>query len=297
MAQMPTKTNYISMKNILVAVDLTDMDETLIRYAHFLQKKLNLSIVHFVHNIKGYEVDDVLEDLLEGKDIHALIEKSLKTKISKVFTQDNAYSLNILEHDSTEYNLKVWAKKHQVDTILLGFKQEQLGTAAMAQKLIRMFKGNVMLVPKTASFEWNHILVPTDLSAPFQLIIEKLKLLRQLNPQPEVRILKSFGIPSLFFPFVDDKRAIKQAHEHIDKQYAEVKRKYAVPHEVIFSARYQGDQSVVDIIQEESRRFQADLIIMSAKGASKIPSIFIGSTINEIINTNPFQVIYILKQG
>ena len=285
------------MKNILVAVDLTDMDETLIRYAHFLQKKLNLDIVHFVHNIKGYEVDDVLEDLLEGKDIRRLIEKNLKTKIARVFTQENTYTLDILEHDSTEYNLKAWARKQEVDTILLGFKQEQFGTAAMAQKLIRMFKGNVMLVPRTASLQWNRILVPTDLSAPFQLIIEKLKLMRQLDPHPEIHILKSFGIPSLFFPFVDDKRAVKQAHELIDKQYSEVKRKYAVPEDVVFHARYQGDQSVVDIIQEKSKRLHADLIIMSAKGASKIPSIFIGSTINEIVNTNPFQVIYILKQA
>lgn len=284
------------MKNILVAVDLSDMDETLIRYAYFLQKKLNLGIVHFVHNIKGYEVDDVLEDLLEGKDIRRLIEKNLKTKIARVFTQENTYTLDILEHDSTEYNLKAWARKQEVDTILLGFKQEQFGTAAMAQKLIRMFKGNVMLVPKTASLQWNRILVPTDLSAPFQLIIEKLKLMRQLDPHPEIHILKSFGIPSLFFPFVDDKRAVKQAHELIDKQYTEVKRKYAVPEDVVFHARYQGDQSVVDIIQEKSKRLHADLIIMSAKGASKIPSIFIGSTINEIVNTNPFQVIYILKQ-
>lgn len=285
------------MKNILVAVDLTDMDETLIRYAHFLQKKLNLDIVHFVHNIKGYEVDDVLEDLLEGKDIRRLIEKNLKAKIARVFTQENTYTLDILEHDSTEYNLKAWARKQEVDTILLGFKQEQFGTAAMAQKLIRMFKGNVMLVPRTASLQWNRILVPTDLSAPFQLIIEKLKLMRQLDPHPEIHILKSFGIPSLFFPFVDDKRAVKQAHELIDKQYSEVKRKYAVPEDVVFHARYQGDQSVVDIIQEKSKRLHADLIIMSAKGASKIPSIFIGSTINEIVNTNPFQVIYILKQA
>lgn len=283
------------MKNILVAVDLTDMDETVIRYAHFLKKHLNLAVVHFVHNIKIYDVDEALQDLLGEKDIKTIIQKNLSSKIAKVFKEDSTYTLDILENESTEYSLINWAAQNDVSTILLGFKQEDAGTAAMSQKLIRIFKGDVILVPKTAPLQWNRILAPTDLSAPFQLIIRKLQLLKELKPQPKIRILKSFSIPSLFFPFIDDKKAIEQTQEHIEKQFAEVKKKYSVNDRYTFIARYQDDQSVVDIIQKESKSFHADLIIMTAKGASKIASIFIGSTINELINTNPFQTVYILK--
>lgn len=283
------------MKKLLVAVDLTDMDETVIRYAHFLQKTLQLERLHFVHNIKIYEVDEVLEDLLEGKDIYSIIWKNLQAKISRIFKGESTYTLDILEHDSTESSLKKWANQHEVDTILLGHKQEESGTGAMAQKLIRMYKGNIILVPNNAALQWKRILVPTDLSAPFELIIEKRKMFLQLEPQPEIRILKSFGIPSLFYPYIDDKRAVEQAQEHILKQFAEVKKKYALNDDLDFVAKYQGDRSVVDVIEAESKRFQADLIVMTAKGASMIPSIFIGSTINELLNTNPFQAIYILK--
>lgn len=166
----------------------------------------------------------------------------------------------------------------------------------MSQKLIRIFKGDILLVPESAPLRWERILVPTDLSAPFQLVHQKLKKLQALEPRPEIRILKSFSIPSFFFPLIDDKKAIDQARGHIVKQFAEVKKKYAVNDDFEFVARYQDDQNVVDIIQRESKSFKADLVIMAAKGASNIPAIFIGSTINEIINTDPFQVIYILKQ-
>ena len=107
--------------------------------------------------------------------------------------------------------------------------------------------------------------------------------------------MKSFIIPSLFFPFIDDRKAIEKSHIHIEKQYQEAKKKYSIDDNYEFVATYQDDHSVVDIIRKENESFKADLIIMTAKGASKIPSIFIGSTINEIINTNPFQAIYILK--
>src|SRR5690606_38862545 len=193
------------MKNILVAVDLTDTDETVIRYVHFLKGHLNISTVHFVHNIKINDVDDVIQELLRGKDIKTIIHKNLTSKISKYFTDVNDYTLTVLEHDNTKYSLSNWAEQNGVGTILLGFKQENYGTAAMSQKLIRIFKGDVILAPESAQLRWNRILVPTDLSAPFQLVNQKLQKLQELTPQPEILILKSFSIPSLFFPFIDDK--------------------------------------------------------------------------------------------
>ncbi|MEJ5963345.1 universal stress protein [Pedobacter immunditicola] len=283
------------MKNLLVAVDLTEMDETVIRYAHFLKNHLKLATVNFVHNIRIFDVDDSIKDLLGAKDIKTIIKKNLRSKISRLFKEDSTYTLDILEDENTEYSLKNYAEKNALSTIMLGFKQKDSGTAAMSQKLIRIFNGGIILVPAAATLRWNRILVPTDLSAPFQLIIKKLQLFKELEPQPEVRILKSFSIPTLYFPFIDDEKAIDQTHEHIEKQFAEVKKKYSINEAYTFIASYQDDQSVVDIIQKESKKFNADLIIMTAKGANKIATIFIGSTINELINTNPFQVIYILK--
>ena len=283
------------MTNILVAVDLTEMDETVIRYAHFLKTQLNINTVNFVHNIKVYDVDGPLQALLDGKDIKTIIHKNLTKKITKVFKDETSYTLTILEHNSTEFSLKNWAEVNNIKTIVTGFKKEESGTAAMSQKLIRIFDGNVLLVPVDARLAWNRVLIPTDLSAPFQLILKKLKILTEFSETMKIRFLKSFSIPSLFFPFIDDGKAIEQSHKHIEKQYLEAKKKYSIDEDYEFVARYQDDHSVVDIIRKENENFNADLIIMTAKGASKIPSIFIGSTINEIINTCPFQAIYILK--
>src|SRR5690606_17152098 len=222
------------MKNILVAVDLTDTDETVIRYAHFLKGHLNINTVHFVHNIKTNDIDDVIKELLRGKDIKTVIQKNLISKISKYFQDANDYTLTVLENDNTEYSLSNWAEQNAVTTILLGFKNEDSGTAAMSQKLLRIFKGDVILVPSSAQLRWNRILVPTDLSGPFQLVHKKLEKLHNLDPQPDIRILKSFSIPSLFFPFIDDKQAIEQAREHINKQHAEAKKKHADSDNVSF---------------------------------------------------------------
>lgn len=229
------------------------------------------------------------------KDIKAIIEKNLRAKISKVFSDTASYSLTVLEGPSTEYSLNLWAEKHNIDTIVLGFKQEEYGTASMSQKLIRIYKGNLLLVPANASLSWNRILVATDFSAPFQLVAKKLADIRSGIPQAQVKIIKSFTIPSLFFPFIDDKKAIAQTQRHIEKQYADAVKKYKLPTDYEFNAYYEDGQGVVGIIKKESKRFDADVILMSAKGSGNIASLFIGSTINEIVTTNPLNTIYILK--
>lgn len=283
------------MKNILIALDLSDIDETLIRYAYFLQKKFQLETVHFVHNIKVYDINEALHDMLVGKDIQAIIRKSLTQKIEKCFDREHSYKLEVLEHDSTEYNLNTWAIKNDIDTIIMGFKTEQLGTGAMLQKLIRIFKGNVLLVPKTASFKWERLLLPTDLSANFQKVAAKTNQIIEYSKDLEVRILKAFTIPSLFFPLIDDKKAIIQSQKHIDKQFDDIKNRYSLNPKWVFESQYQDEKSIVDIIKKEQEKWGADLIIMAAKGSSKVSSIFIGSTINELINSGPFQSIYIIK--
>ena len=285
------------MKNILISVDLTDMDEVVIRYAYFLKEQWNVASVNFVHNIRTYDIDDTLKDLLGTKDIKAIVQKNLKTKIAKVFKDESTYTLNVFEHDNTEYILKNWAEKNNINTIMLGFKQKDSGTAAMSQKLIRIFKGDILLIPSNARLQWSRVLIPTDLGAMLHTVIKKTRLILDHETNPEIRIMKTFHIPSLFFPFmdIDDSAAIEQSNKHINKQYAEVKKKYAIGESYSFVARYQDDQSVVDLIQKESKKFNADLIMMAAKGDSNITSLLIGSTINELINTPPFQAIYILK--
>ena len=73
-------------------------------------------------------------------------------------------------------------------------------------------------------------------------------------------------------------------------------KKYKISDDDVFVAVFRGKNSIVEIIKKESKAFNADLILMSAKGDSSVSSILIGSTINELINSAPFKAIYILKE-
>lgn len=283
------------MKNILIALDLTEIDDILIKYAYFLKQQRLFESVHFVHNLKVSDIDDVLQELLGDKDIKAIISKNLQNKINKVFGNE-AFNLRILEEENTEHSLMEYSRLEGIHTACLGIKHEDDGTGAMAQKFIRIFKGNVMLVPASPSFSWKKALLPTDFSTPFPKVVQTVDNIKAIIPPLDIQILRSFSIPSFFFPFIDDKKAIDQAEKHILNQYKELSKKLRLEDKGLsFTARYQGDNSISEVINKEAKSYDADVIIMAAKGSSKISSIFIGSTLNEMVNITPQQTLYIIK--
>ncbi|PAM94734.1 universal stress protein, partial [Flavobacterium sp. IR1] len=64
------KKNY---KNILVALDLSNMDEVLIKYASFIAERLKAEKVYFVHNIKKYEISELFEEQLKDVNLDEVI--------------------------------------------------------------------------------------------------------------------------------------------------------------------------------------------------------------------------------
>jgi hypothetical protein len=57
-----------NINNILVALDLSDIDDTLINYASFIAETLKVDKVYFVHNIKKYEISELFEEQFDHED-------------------------------------------------------------------------------------------------------------------------------------------------------------------------------------------------------------------------------------
>ena len=75
-----------TVKNILVALDLSSIDNHLIEYSSFLAEKLEAENVYFVHNIKKYEISELFEEELNKINLDQLIGDELNEKIEQRFT-------------------------------------------------------------------------------------------------------------------------------------------------------------------------------------------------------------------
>jgi hypothetical protein len=57
----------------LVALDLSDIDNTLIEYASYIADTLKAKKVYFVHNIKKYEISELFEEQLKDINLDEII--------------------------------------------------------------------------------------------------------------------------------------------------------------------------------------------------------------------------------
>lgn len=73
------------IKNILVALDLSDTDDTLINYASFIADTLQAEKVYFVHNIKKYAISELFEEQLRDLNLDELIGDELNDKVEATF--------------------------------------------------------------------------------------------------------------------------------------------------------------------------------------------------------------------
>jgi hypothetical protein len=67
------------IKNILVALDLSDIDNTLMSMHHILQIHLRLKCT-FVHNIKKYEISELFEEQLKDINLDEIIGDELNER-------------------------------------------------------------------------------------------------------------------------------------------------------------------------------------------------------------------------
>ena len=106
--------------NILVALDLSDIDNTLIDYASYLADTLNLKKVYFVHNIKTYEISSLFEEQLKDINLDEVIGDELNEKVESRFNGKAEWEVLISEDPYTESLINYITNKYYIDLVVMG---------------------------------------------------------------------------------------------------------------------------------------------------------------------------------
>lgn len=269
--------------NILVALDLTEMDAQLLRYVSFLCGKWPIEKLVLAHNIKRSALYSLYEELLrEGINIAEVVERELKRTIAANYSGNCRYDLIVTTDNNTESALTQLAEDQNIDLVITGSKSEYQGTGVMTQKLIRMMPASLLLVPETAPLVLDRILVATDFSPESaKSFAAALSLVAQGGG--EVEALHVYGIPQFFFPYIDLEEAVDKTKLHLKERYDQFNKKYKYPSQVQFKYLDKEESSTVETIEREAVAGNFDLIVVSAKGANNLTTLFIGSTTNDLL--------------
>lgn len=273
-------------ERLLVALDLTEMDEQLIQYSSHLAKFLNSEKVYFVHIAKDLELPDKVKekypDLMAPSDEY--MTDTIEKLIEKAWTSGYECEkvVEIKEGNPSDQIMK-WVDIKSIDMMIMGRKRKLKGSGIVPQKIAKVAQTSLMLVPEDFSFKLDKVVVPIDFSKHAKLILEKALAITKDN-QTSLTLVNVFRVPFGYHTTgksYEEFSDIMKSHAVVD--FNEFVERNDFPEDLECEYVLDEDDSPADKIFEFASEQNADMIIMGSKGRTGLASILLGSVAEKVI--------------
>ncbi len=270
-----------AINKILVALDLSKIDDIVTQYASYITDTTQAEKVYFVHNIKRYEISKWFEKELESFDLEGMIEKKIEKTIKENYTAKADFEILISDDAYTEGMIHYMANKFEVNLVIVGNKNTFKGTGAISGKLLRLVNCDVLSVPKDARIPAKRILCTTDFSAKSQKGIRRAIQFQEANGG-QLACLHVFRVPAQYFPALDVQKAEKRIEAQTEKAFEKLSKQLDNP-DMQALTQMVGENSVPEQIQETAEQ-EFDILFLSEKGQNNFTTLLVGSTTEELFS-------------
>jgi len=279
------------IKNILVALDLSDIDSTLIEYASFIADTLKVKKVYFVHNIKKYEISGLFEEQLRDLNLDEIIGDELNEKVEEKFTSSAEWEVLISEDPYSESLINYIVDKYEIQLALIGNKNKSKGTGVVSGKLLHLLKCNILSIPKNAKPVITNIWAGTDFSSASKKVFEVAENL-QRTTAAKVKAVHVYNVPVQFSPYIPKENLDLKIENHLKEKFIKkIEFKGDLTTEIIPGR----DSGVAEKLRIKAKTSKVDLIIVGDKGRNTFSSFLVGSVTEELFNQDLDVPLWIVK--
>jgi nucleotide-binding universal stress UspA family protein len=283
----PKKTSIkpYSVKNALVGLGLDESDEPMLNYVGFWSEHVPVKKAVFAHVIPTIELFEKRDNgkkeefQIENKTVKKVTEKIHSRIASKGKVK---VSFDVLEGNPLNELLEK-AGEHNADLVVIGKAAKKDIHGILAKNFARKVKSNALLVPAQAKPSLKKILVPFDFSPnSIQALRTAIAVSKCFENAPGIIALNIYELPPLQSYVIrrtdEELRALlledRQAafKTYLESWFQEKDR--ALVKTAILEQTHPG---VGSFIIEYAEDIKADLIVMGARGHSKIGLLLLGS--------------------
>ena len=282
------------IKNIMVALDLSDIDSTLIEYASFIAETLKVKKVYFVHNIKKYEISELFEEQLKDINLDEIIGDELNEKVEKKFTSSAQWEVLISEDPYSESLINYIINKYEVQLALIGNKNKLKGTGVVSGKLLRMLKCNILSIPKNAKPIITNIWAGTDFSSASNKVFKVAENL-QRTTAAKVKSVHVYNVPIQFSPYIPKEHLDMKIENHLKEKYEKFIKKIGFKGDLTTEIIQGRDSGIAGKLRTQAQTSMVDLIIVGDKGRNTFSSLLVGSVTEELFNQDLEVPLWIVK--
>ncbi|MEX0884253.1 MAG: universal stress protein [Cyclobacteriaceae bacterium] len=280
------------IEKIIVCLDQTEMDQTLVKFAAFIAKINRSKKIYFTNVIRNLSIPK--DVLLEFPNLISNMVEERKSQMKQVVDEyfgphsNMNFSFTVKEGPLSKKILKL-ANDKSADLILIGRKTSLTGSGVVSQRLARRASCSLMIVPEKSKPKAKILLVPSDFSEYSKDAMEEaLEIAEKNGGKAEIFCQNVFTVPSGYHftgKTYDEFSQIMQMHAEVNyKKFIRKIDTKGIKIKPLYT-KDEDDDPIVDIL-EKAQEIKADIIIIGVKGRTAATALFIGSLAERLIQMN-----------
>ncbi len=282
----------------VVALELGASDDSMLAYLDFLSTEVVIGSVYFVHILPKFDLFNTLYEretsaLISNYDLNEEITGRMKEKIRRRPIYNNAVHIGYDVRDGNPLEeLLRDTDDLDADLVVIGQRGGVSQHGILARNLARKVRRNALIIPEGAKPALRHILVPVDFSPNSVEALHTAVAIRKSCGEKVVRItcLNVYDLPNLRVYQIQKSRSALTKMVEADREAAF--QAFLNTHAPEMKASIETvllereDPGVDSYINRYAEAHGVDLIVIGARGHSKVELLLLGSVTEKVLTAN-----------
>lgn len=289
-----------TIKNILVCLDLTEIDDSLIDYAAFIADSFEADNVTFLHVIQAYDLRKKSSRSFPDMEtsLNQMVRDEINQRISDNFRQKHRTDIEVrIEDEDAAEGLLACIKDLGSDLLLLGQKQGENREARYGRKAAAEAECDILFVPENSPLLLEKVFCAVDFTEESKAAFDRALYLNE-SKGASIACYYIQDITKAYFPASTPKSADRN-QSRAEKRFREFIKSFDRYPEK-FSCRI---ETLDELTSEAERIYQAaeeedaNLIIVGATGSTDTETSLLGNISESLRRMQKTIPVMIVKHG
>ena len=286
-------------ERMMVCLDLSAMDETLLKYTSIAVKALAIQKVYFYHVMSGEKLPREMTQKYKGTrtPVDEIAEQEIARCVALHFDapKEVETDIRVVSGDITDELIRL-SKTKLIDLLVAGRRKNFTSSGLDERKIAKSGPTSVLMVPEGVRLRLNTVMVCLDFSEHAQ---KALELGLAIQKKSGVKLLGShvYKVPTGYhstgksyeeFADIMLKNAKNECRQFLTKMGVE-------PVDFELTYMLEDDARPADKIYASAKEACADLIILGSKGRSAAAALLLGSTAESLLVADENIPLFIVK--
>lgn len=269
-----------NLNTILVCLDLTDIDHSLIQYASFLSRTLETDKIIFIHAIQAYDLPD--KSSKKFPDLQSSLSKTIEEEINSVVSdhfkrQVKTEVITKIEDEDASQVILNFIEKESIDLTLIGQKPGEAREGHYGHKIASHASSDLMLIPEEPKLDISKILCAIDLTDDSRKAFRRSRDIAKVT-RSELVIQYIFDVSKSYFPAATLK-STTNLEKNFKKKLNKFLKKFELKSDDIHYRYAINDtfKSQGEKLYQAADEEQADLVIIGASGQTESVTSLLGN--------------------